>query len=446
MIKPLCFVLMPFGKKTDHSGRIVDFDKIYKQLILPSIESAGMEPLRADEEMVGGIIHKPMFERLVLCEYAIADLTSANANVFYELGIRHAARPWATIPIYAKGLQQIPFDVSPVRAIPYEIDGDCDILNLDSAIELISCRLNEAKGIGIDPAIDSPLFQLLEGFPDVQHTKTDVFRDRVTYAKSVKQKIAIARHSGLQSIVEIENSFPSLHDVEAGIVIDLFLSYRSVEAWKEMVELTTKMSQPIARTVLVQEQLALALNRLGRSAEAERTLLELIEDKGPSSETYGILGRVYKDRWKRAIQESKEALARGLLDQAIDAYRRGFETDWRDTYPGINLATLLDIRDGRTNELERLLCVVSYSLDRKLSSKSPDYWDYATKLEIAILERDRASADAALSKSLAAIREKWEAKSTASNLELIRNTWEARGEEANWVRSIEDALITHGIN
>src|SRR5947208_13155732 len=43
------------------------------------------------------IIHKPMFERLVLCEYAVADLTTANANVFYELGVRHAIRPRSTV-------------------------------------------------------------------------------------------------------------------------------------------------------------------------------------------------------------------------------------------------------------------------------------------------------------------------------------------------------------
>lgn len=41
----------------------------------PALEAAGLEPLRADEEQVGGIIHKPMFELFILCEYAVADLT-----------------------------------------------------------------------------------------------------------------------------------------------------------------------------------------------------------------------------------------------------------------------------------------------------------------------------------------------------------------------------------
>jgi hypothetical protein len=66
MNKPLCFVLMPFGKKPDATGAMIDFDAVYRDLIAPAIEEAGLESLRADEEMTGGIIHKPMFERLIL--------------------------------------------------------------------------------------------------------------------------------------------------------------------------------------------------------------------------------------------------------------------------------------------------------------------------------------------------------------------------------------------
>src|SRR5581483_6237048 len=93
---PLCFVLMPFGVKADGAGRRIDFDSIYRDGIQPAVGDARMEPLRADEERDGGIVHKPMLERLVLCSFAVADLTLANANVFYELGVRHAVRPYTT--------------------------------------------------------------------------------------------------------------------------------------------------------------------------------------------------------------------------------------------------------------------------------------------------------------------------------------------------------------
>ncbi|MGB8719323.1 MAG: hypothetical protein WCD46_08425, partial [Desulfobacterales bacterium] len=87
MSLPLCFVLMPFGKKPATAGALVDFDAVYAQLIAPAVAAAGLEPIRADEEAAGGIIQKPMFERLLLCPFAVADLTTANANVFYELGV-----------------------------------------------------------------------------------------------------------------------------------------------------------------------------------------------------------------------------------------------------------------------------------------------------------------------------------------------------------------------
>jgi len=77
-MKPLCFVLMPFGRKQEGNGRIIDFDAVYQQIIAPAVVAAGLEPIRADEEKVGGTIHKPMYERLMLCEYAVADVTGAN--------------------------------------------------------------------------------------------------------------------------------------------------------------------------------------------------------------------------------------------------------------------------------------------------------------------------------------------------------------------------------
>src|SRR5580704_11504843 len=118
--RPLCFVLMPFGTKKDPVSQIeIDFDAVYEQAVRPGIEGADLDAIRADGERTGGIIHKPMFERLLLCEYAVADLTTGNPNVYYELGVRHAARPSTTQPIYA-GHQPIPFDVTYLRALGYD--------------------------------------------------------------------------------------------------------------------------------------------------------------------------------------------------------------------------------------------------------------------------------------------------------------------------------------
>jgi hypothetical protein len=64
---PLCFVLMPFGRKTDPAGQVIDFDEVYSKLIKPAVEQAHMQPIRADEERTGGIIHKPMYDRAARC-------------------------------------------------------------------------------------------------------------------------------------------------------------------------------------------------------------------------------------------------------------------------------------------------------------------------------------------------------------------------------------------
>src|SRR6476619_1905903 len=124
MPKPLCFVLMPFGKKPGAGGAVIDFDAVYHDLIKPAVEAADLVPLRADEEQAGGIIHKPMFERLILCDYAVADLTTANANVFYELGVRHAVKPATTVQVHAANGTRLPFDLAPLRTLRYQLGPD----------------------------------------------------------------------------------------------------------------------------------------------------------------------------------------------------------------------------------------------------------------------------------------------------------------------------------
>lgn len=437
MLAPLCFVLMPFGKKQNATGSIIDFDAVYAKLIAPAIQAAGLEPLRADEEIAGGVIHKPMFERLILCDYAIADLTTANANVFYELGLRHAVRPASTILIFARNAGQLPFDVAPLRAIPYTLDRDGTPGDTAAESETIARRLKENLKGG---AIDSPVFQLVEGCCQIQHLKTDVFRDRVEYSMQVKSKLAAARRTGVEAVRTVEKDIEPIASAEAGVVIDLFLSYRAVKAWQDMIALTRKMSPALANTVLVQEQLGLALSRDGRDEEAEKTLLDLISQKGPSSETFGLLGRVYKDRWEKAEKEANLPLAAGMLKKAIDAYRKGFEADWRDAYPGVNAVTLMELKEPPDPERLNLLPVVRYAVERKIAAGRPDYWDHATRLELAVVAKQESEANEALAEALASAREAWEPETTKRNLRLIREARQRRGEKVVWVHSIEDAL------
>jgi hypothetical protein len=439
-VQPLCFVLMPFGRKAAPGGSVVDFDAVYRDLIAPAIAAAELEPLRADEEQAGGIIHKPMFERLILCEYAVADLTTANANVFYELGLRHAVKPYSTVLLFAASGGPLPFDVGLLRGLPYTLGADGRPALVEDDRRALAERLVAARA----GHADSPVFQLVDGFPDLQRLKTDVFRDRVAYSRQIKDRLAAARAKGVEELRRIERDLTDpvhgLRDVEAGVLVDLFLSYRSVSAWPEMIELAGRLPAPLAATTLVREQLALALNRSGDSEGAERVLTELLAARGPSSETCGILGRVYKDRWERARRNGELLAARGLLTRAINAYLRGFESDWRDAYPGVNAVTLMELAEPPDPRRIALIPVVAYAVERRIAAGQPDYWDYATRLELAVLARDEPGAVAALGDALAILRERWEAETTARNLRLIREARAARGESVAWADAIEREL------
>lgn len=439
-MKPLCFILMPFGSKPTPLGPVIDFNRVYRELIAPAVVDADLEPLRADEETVGGIIHKPMFERLIICPYAVADLTLANANVFYELGVRHAFRPWTTVPMIAED-NRLPFDVQMLRTVQYQLaaDGGPDAARSGETRKSITTLLIEAR----QGKKDSPIFQLLDDIqpPVVAHEKTDTFREEVEYSKQLKDQLSAARSAGAEAVREFEKSLENIADVESGVAIDLFLSYRATSAWQDMVSLVKKMAPPLAETVLVREQLAFALNRLGRRDEAENVLTKLIEERGPSSETLGLLGRVYKDRWEDAKKAGDNLLAAGYLDKAIEAYRTGFEADWRDAYPGVNAATLMAIKNPPDDRRLEVIPVVRYAVERKIARGKPDYWDYATLVELAVLASDQAQAAKVLPQAVALIREKWEPETTARNLRLILAAREQQETVPAWIKEIEEDLV-----
>jgi hypothetical protein len=207
-----------------------------------------------------------------------------------------------------------------------------------------------------------------------------------------------------------------------------------------MLELIEAMPGPLARTVMVQEQYALALNRAGDGGKAERVLLELLARWGPNSETSSLLGRVYKERWQAAREAGRDAEASELLDQAIETYLAGFESDWRDAFPGINALNLMEFLEAPDLRREELLAAVAYAVRRRVAAGAPDYWDHATQLELAVLGGDRQGAAEFLDRALAAVRESWEPESTARTVYRICNARRERGEETGWLDELAAAL------
>jgi MAP3K TRAFs-binding domain len=450
-LSPLCFVLMPFGKKKDpKGGPDIDFDHVYEAAIRPALEDAGMEPVRADLERTGGIIHKAMFERLLLCDYAVADLTTANANVFYELGVRHAARPRTTVAIFADG-HELPFDVKYLRSASYKL-GAQNSFAAEQAQALrtaLASALKTARATAIaDAAADSPLFHLLDGYKpaDLAHLVTDTFRDRARYSETLRQRIQAARRApeaeARDRLTAIQNELAKNVDaVELGGLVDLFLSFRAIEAFDAMIDLYGVLPVELQRTVMVREQLAFAYNRQGDGDRALELLEKVESERGANPETCGLIGRIHKDRWANA-RESDPIAAEGHLELALGAYLRGYEADWRDAYPGINAVTLLDVR-GTDEDLalrDRLLPVVEYAVERRTADVKPGYWEHATDLELAVLRSDRARAKKLLARTVAAIRESWVPKTTAKNLGFILAARRTRGDDVAWLDEIVQEL------
>jgi tetratricopeptide (TPR) repeat protein len=438
----LLFVAMPFGRKRDATGRLqIDFDAVYAQAIKPAAKAAGVEVIRADEERGGGIIHRPMYERLLLAEIVIADLTFANANVFYELGVRHAARPRSTILMYA-AIATLPFDVAPIRSLPYKVDKEGRLRGKTALREALTERLRLAKESDEE---DSPLFQLLPGYPGISlpHESTESFRDRARAASALTVAIReAAADEDLARLREIEGEIGDFASASRELPVDLLLAYRDVSAWDDMVRCVEAMPEETRRVVTVREQLALALNRRngrGDREKARRLLHALLEEFGPSPETYGILGRSWKDAWQDAADEHVRAAA---LDQAIDAYGKGFEADPRDFYPGVNYATLLLHRgtDEDRRRLEEVLPVVRFAVARRGGLASPDYWDRATVLELAAIAGDEPTARRAQGSLLSESHPNWMLETTAANLRILLEPLRRSGRDTAWVAQVADAL------
>jgi tetratricopeptide (TPR) repeat protein len=445
---------IPFGQKSDlKSGVVVDFDQIYNEAIKPAIEACGLEALRGDEERTGGIIHGAMFARLLLAEFVVADLTLANPNVFYELGIRHAAKPYTTVPIYAN-VSALPFDVALVRAVGYQLKkGKLTKGTAQKLKSQLAKRLCEA--ISGATTHDSPLFQLIPKFPgiDLPDAVTEAFKDRIRQAEEFRDILSAARAKPVRerrdALLKIRSDLGDLKTVQRSVLIELMSSFRDAEAFEELVELYNSFPAPVKEYVIVKQQFALALNRRNQPDDREKALRildELLKDRGHDSETLGIKGRIHKDTYKEAEQTGRITAA-AALDNAIDAYTKGFEADPRDYYPGVNAINLLMQKDDTEalKEVVRLLPLVSFAVERRGGASSGNYWDLATVLELACIGDDWATANRVLPKVILAATNSFETATTLGNLRLLKKALERTAREVAKLDGILDELSIRDI-
>ena len=155
LIGKKCFVIMPFGQKEDLNGKLIDFDKIYLDFIKDVVADLGMECVRCDEIAEAGSIHAKMFEHIFEADVAVVDTTALNANVFYELGIRHALNKHVTILMRQPGTKT-PFNIQGYQMLDYDPE------NLES-VGKAKLKIGEFIKNGLTrQVVDSPVYGALD--------------------------------------------------------------------------------------------------------------------------------------------------------------------------------------------------------------------------------------------------------------------------------------------
>src|SRR5438128_1952932 len=147
------FVIRPFGIKQDLKGLNIDFERVARELIHPALDRLGLSGRDTGEILEAGNIRTDMFQRLLTADLVVADVSIHNANVFYELGIRHALRNRGTFLLRGGGGDDVPFDLKTDRYFAYARD------NPAAAVDTLVAALRQSIDREPDKP-DSPVFLL----------------------------------------------------------------------------------------------------------------------------------------------------------------------------------------------------------------------------------------------------------------------------------------------
>ncbi|MBV8858479.1 MAG: DUF4071 domain-containing protein [Acidobacteria bacterium] len=347
--KKTCFVVMGFGEKVDlASGRKLNLDKSYHNLIKPTVRKAGLECYRADEIVRSGNINVPMYERILTSDLVIADLSTSNSNAFYELGVRHALRPYTTI-IIAEDQFKFPFDIAQITVRTYKHLGD-DI-GVSEAKRFRGELKKAIDEILANPIDDSPVYTFLGGLRRLQLPDDLNAHAPAGGAKTRRGKRAAASFAVAGSAAGIggQDSEPVPAGQTHSALMQKVADARSRKDFAEAKALLTSIraamqesSASATEDPYIVQQLALITYKSGQPTptaalkEARDLLKTLKPETSNDTETLGLWGGVHKRLW----EETKD---RAYLDEAVRGYERGFYLR-NDYYNGINLAFMLNVR------------------------------------------------------------------------------------------------------
>jgi len=346
--KGTCFVVMGFGKKTDfETGRTLDLDKTYKYIIKPAVTDAGLECTRADEIPHSGVIDVPMYEQLLAADVVVADLSTSNKNAFYELGVRHALRPYTTIVICEDGAKSPPFDVNHILIRPYHHMGE----GIDfGEVERFRGALKDAilEIVNQNPRLDdSPVYTFLKGLtPPALKKAMEGVAKAVAEAAPVAEAAAPGGGVAYSDMMDEADRAQAEGDFISAKAMLSRLRRKMKEAAVRAAEEARRNGHPDAQErpedpYLVQRLALVTYKSKVPSAqaaleEARELLATLDPETSNDTETLGMWGSVHKRLWDLTSDPAH-------LTEAMRGYERGFYLR-NDYYNGINFAFLLNLR------------------------------------------------------------------------------------------------------
>ena len=333
-----CFVVMGFGKKTDfETGRTLDLDKSYTNMIKPAVEAAGLQCIRADEIVHSGLIDVPMYQQLLNADVVVADLSTSNKNAFYELGVRHGLRPHTTVVIAEDGIKTFPFDVNHVVVRQYHHLGEDigfeEVMRFRGLLTAAIVEIMKKK----PQDNDSPVYKFLNGL-----TPPAIAAAAEIGAAAIKSVVTAAA----MSVTEADRPMNTSTHRMLMQQVDEAQKNGDFAAAKNFLSFIRGMMKQEAPTKpedpYIIQRLALVTYKSKAPTEQEalleaRDLLTALEPATSNdTETLGLWGAVHKRLCDLTNDKSQ-------LDEAVRGYERGFFLR-NDYYNGINLAYMLNVR------------------------------------------------------------------------------------------------------
>jgi len=459
-MQPHAFIAMPFGRKLAADSKTwIDFNAIWLNLLTPALVQAGCQPMRADQELSAGDIRADMFQELLSADLVLVDLTVANPNVWYELGVRHALRKRGVVLVYGQlpgDAAAKPFDVYTDRKRAYPLsetgtlpEGQALQAEIDALAKMVRATLDSSTRRVVSPVyqllphLEQPLWKhLLMGADNEFSDAYRAWSDRVKVARRSQRPgdiLTLAQDTPARALAQ-----EALR--EAGISL---LSLRQAGLALEQLDQALAIDP---RDVVSRQKRAIVLCRQGQFDEARALLEALVEEVPGDAETLVLLGRVDKEKWLRRWRPSTSAntdtattttttttaeppdgsnpppapptaeqirryrelagAQEALLSAATATYQRGFMLDPRHYYAGVNALMLSLLRadlGGQTppEELALLSGGVRWAVRSALAADPKNYWALETQAELSLLLGDLPEVQHHWATALAASDQAW---------------------------------------